>query len=321
MKKELIVKYIVGEADQHDCTLVESWAAEHEDNRKMLEEMKVIWSVGGETEPAPEIDIDLAWSNFVRMRDQPVNDTTTYYPSRKVKKLNWVRIAASLLAFCLLGFWGLQSVLDVEKVLKADNQIQHDGLPDGSTVYLNTRSEMVYEKKWLGNDRKVKLLNGEVFFEIKSDREHPFVIESGKSKITVLGTSFHVGRDGMNTEVVVASGSVKVSRGGQEVVLKPNQKVVLSDTSSKDIQIDTIPDQLYRYYVHQEFIFENTPLQRVFEVLGKAYDKQFLIESAKTKALPYTATFEQQNLQEIIDVIRETFDLEISRKDSIYYIN
>src|SRR5690606_9925607 len=77
----------------------------------------------------------------------------------------------------------------------------------------------------------------------------------------------------------------------------------------------------YRYYVHQEFTFENTPLPRVFEILGKAYQKKFLIEDPKIKALTYTATFEQQNLNEIIDVILRTFSLKISKKDEAYYIN
>src|SRR5690606_8924025 len=98
--------------------------------------------------------------------------------------------------------------LSIEKKLKTDLQVQHVGLPDGSTVHLNTNAEMVYQKQWLGKGRKVRLFKGEVFFEVKRDQNNPFVIESGNSKITVLGTSFHVRRDGTDTEVIVASGAV-----------------------------------------------------------------------------------------------------------------
>lgn len=308
--KELIIKYIVGEADNQERLLVEAWVAENSDNKKELEKMKKVWDIGGEPKQIPEIDVDKAWSDFVRMRD-----------GGRRNSLNWISIAASLLLFAALAFWGSQSIFSVEKKLKTDLQVQHVGLPDGSMAHLNTHAEMVYQKQWLRKERKVRLFKGEVFFDVKKNQNNPFVIESGKSKITVLGTSFHVRRDGTDTEVIVASGAVKVSYGGQELVLKPNQMIVVSDTSNQKVRVDTVPDQLYRYYVHQEFTFENTPLPRVFEILGKAYGKKFVIEDPKTKALTYTATFEQQNLNEIVDVILKTFDLKMNKKDDVYYIN
>lgn len=308
--KELIIKYIVGEADNQERLLVEAWVAENSDNKKELEKMKKVWDIGGEPKQIPEIDVDKAWSDFVRMRD-----------GGRRNSLNWISIAASLLLFAALAFWGSQSIFSVEKKLKTDLQVQHVGLPDGSMAHLNTHAEMVYQKQWLRKERKVRLFKGEVFFDVKKNQNNPFVIESGKSKITVLGTSFHVRRDGTDTEVIVASGAVKVSYSGQELVLKPNQMIVVSDTSNQKVRVDTVPDQLYRYYVHQEFTFENTPLPRVFEILGKAYGKKFVIEDPKTKALTYTATFEQQNLNEIVDVILKTFDLKMSKKDDVYYIN
>lgn len=308
--KELIIKYIVGEADNQERLLVEAWVAEHNDNRKELEEMKKVWDIGKEPINIPEIDVDKAWSDFVRLRD-----------GRKRHNLNWISVAASLLLLGAFAFWGLQSTLSIEKKLKTDLQVQHVGLPDGSTVHLNTNAEMVYQKQWLGKGRKVRLFKGEVFFEVKRDQNNPFVIESGNSKITVLGTSFHVRRDGTDTEVIVASGAVKVNYSGQELVLKPDQMIVVSDTSDQRVRVDTVPDQLYRYYVHQQFTFENTPLPRVFEILGKAYGKTFLMEDPKIKNLTYTATFEQQNLSEIVDVILKTFDLNMRKKDDVYYIN
>lgn len=321
MKKELIVKYIVGEADRQERLLVEAWIAENSDNKKELEEMKKVWDIGEESGQIPEIDIDNAWSNFVRMRDEENKKIKSINSTPKRNALNWMIIAASLLLFGALAFWGLQSTWSVEKKLKTDLQIQHVGLPDGSTVHLNTHAEMIYQKEWLGKARKVQLSKGEIFFDVKEDRKHPFVIESGKSKITVLGTSFHVRREGIHTEVIVASGSVKVDYMGQELILKPNQMVTVSDTSNQKIEVDTVPDQLYRYYVHQEFVFENTPLPRVFEVLGKAYGKQFIIEDPQAKTLQYTATFEQQNLAEIVDVILKTFDLKMVKKDNVYHIH
>src|SRR5690606_30723037 len=112
--KELIIKYIVGEADNQERLLVEAWVAEHNDNRKELEEMKKVWDIGKEPINIPEIDVDKAWSDFVRLRD-----------GRKRHNLNWISVAASLLLLGAFAFWGLQSTLSIEKKLKTDLQVQH----------------------------------------------------------------------------------------------------------------------------------------------------------------------------------------------------
>src|SRR5690606_40494805 len=82
MKKELIVKYIVGEADRQERLLVELWIAENSNNKKELEDMKKVWGIGEERTPLPEINIDNAWSDFVRMREEQ---------SSKVKPLGTIK--------------------------------------------------------------------------------------------------------------------------------------------------------------------------------------------------------------------------------------
>lgn len=321
MKKELVVKYIVGDANQQERLLVDNWAAEHSDNRRELEEMKKVWNIGKSSGQVPEIDIDRAWLDFVGRRNERINNIRPLVAPRKSRRVNGLRIAVALFVFCLFGFWILRSIWSVEQSLETGEQVQHVGLPDGSTVHLNTHAEMVYQKSWLRKDRRVQLRRGAIFFDVKRDHKHPFIVESGTSKIKVLGTSFQVRREGANTEVIVASGAVKVIHDGQEIILKPDQMVVVSDTLKNTVRVDTVPDQLYRYYVHEEFMFENTTLERVFDVLGKAYDKQFLIEDPEIKKLTYNATFEQQSLQEILEVIVKTFGLTIQQKDNVYYIN
>lgn len=322
MNEELIIKYIAGEADQEERLRVENWIAENSGNKREFERMEKLWKAFGDRgEEAPQIDLDMVWADFLRKRDARENRLHLLHSRRKRRTMSALGAAAALLVFCTLGFWTLRAVLSVENTLKTAMQVQHAELPDGSTAHLNTHAEMTYRKNWLGRDRKVHLVRGEVFFDVSRDPEHPFVIESGKSKITVLGTSFHVRREGTDTEVIVASGSVKVAHGRQELVLKPDQMVVVSDTAKKEIRVKPVPDQLYRYYVHEEFMFENTPLQRVFDVLGKAYGKKFLIQDPQTKTLPYTATFEQQSLKDMLEVILKTFDLKMQHRDSVYYIN
>ena len=74
-------------------------------------------------------------------------------------------------------------------------------LPDGSIVGLNTQTEL----EWLGtpNDRRVRLLRGEAYFEVVHDPSRPFRILLKRSQVQVLGTRFDVYQ--------MANGNVRVS--------------------------------------------------------------------------------------------------------------
>ncbi len=65
-------------------------------------------------------------------------------------------------------------------------------LPDGSKVYLNSESSLIYPSSFSGEKRNVQL-KGEAFFEVQKDREHRFIVSGPcQTQIEVLGTSFNV---------------------------------------------------------------------------------------------------------------------------------
>lgn len=320
MNKEELIKYIKGELNAEQRIAVEAWINENPGHQKEFADMKKIWEWSAATEEGPEIDVDRAWSDFVKLRDQRPKEMLNWenLRSRKV----WVRWgSAAAVVFLLLSSWVvLQWTLSSDLSLSSDNKIQQAGLPDGSKVYLNKRTALDYQKNWLDRERKVRLTRGEVFFEVKRDTTRPFVIQSGNSTITVLGTSFHVRRENGETEVIVSTGSVRVDHGKNSVRLYPNERLIIQDTSHVKARVEKIEDQLYKYYIHQEFIFENTPLARVFDVLGKAFDTKFTVVDERNRTLRYTATFERQTLNEMLDVILKTFELKIEKEGNVYYI-
>lgn len=319
MKDVLVTKYIVGDASPEEVLVVEQWISSNHENEKVYQQMKKAWELSKQTTVPEDIDIDRVWANFVRKKNEREEAQVKYEKPSRVFPVKWMIAAVTLLCLGIsLYFFAARAAVD--KQLQSFADVRRDQLPDGSVVTLNKYSEIAYSESWLSKNRSVKLTSGEVFFEVKRDEKHPFVIDAGKTKITVLGTSFHVRRGNGETEVIVTSGSVSVRSADQEVILKPLQSVLISDTLKNKLKVDTVPDQLYRYYVHQEFVFENTPLPRVLEILNKAYDQHLVLSNPKHRQLLLTATFEQQPLSEIIKVIMETFDLKIEKKGNQYYI-
>ncbi len=82
------------------------------------------------------------------------------------------------------------------------------GLDDGSTVQLGPESAI--EVAYAGDDRRVRLLKGEAFFQVTPDPKRPFSVVAGDIQTTVLGTSFNVRIMAAGAEVSVRTGRVRV---------------------------------------------------------------------------------------------------------------
>ena len=60
-------------------------------------------------------------------------------------------------------------------------------LADGTKVWLNSASRLIYPQSFMGKERRV-VLSGEAFFDVTHDAERPFVVETSRMNVKVLGT-------------------------------------------------------------------------------------------------------------------------------------
>ncbi|MBB2952062.1 FecR family protein [Sphingobacterium sp. JUb56] len=320
MNKELLEKYIIGETNDEENIRVKNWLEQDIRNRSEYLKIKDMWDRLPKPLEAPEVDVDQAWENFKFARENRDAGVIEVAENKTVMmKWNWWA-AAGVLVICSLGFYLFNNSYKQEKNLFSATAVLSDSLPDGSQVTLNKNSEIVYSRTWMSKRRNVKLEKGEVFFDVFKDKEHPFVIKSGKSQITVVGTSFNVRRHEGATEVIVATGLVKVSYSNKEVYLHPKEMITIQDNDTTKVSVKKMPDLFYKYYVDREFVFENTKLERVVELLIKAYDQKIVIDREADKKLLLTATFQQNGLNQILQVISDTFKCKVIIKDSIIHI-
>jgi len=109
-------------------------------------------------------------------------------------------------------------------------------LPDGTKVWLNAGSEMTYDKTY-GNEEREVYLKGEAYFDVVKNAEKPFVIHTAKMDIKVLGTAFNVkcypGEKTIETSLIRGSIEVTLKDRGEKIMLKPNEKLVLSTEENK----------------------------------------------------------------------------------------
>ena len=181
-------------------------------------------------------------------------------------------------------------------------------LPDSSTVTLNRHSSVSYPT---GNSQRglALRLKGEAFFSVTHDPSRPFVVQINDLTIKVLGTSFEARSIPGATEIIVETGTVRVTRGNDSLFLHTGEKTIVLPKGKLERQPNR--DRLYGYYLGRPLVCDSIPLQRLVEVLNEAYDAHIIIGRSELDSLPLTTVFRHEPLDKILDVIAATFDLSI----------
>ena len=64
-------------------------------------------------------------------------------------------------------------------------------LQDGTEVWLNAKSKLIYPARFTGEKRQVEV-EGEAFFKVAKDPSRPFIVSTHDVDMKVLGTQFNV---------------------------------------------------------------------------------------------------------------------------------
>lgn len=309
---ELLVKYLLQEATVSEQQQVQEWLAQNEANRKELEHLEFVWKESQKAAAASTINEQEAWNRFVELRNEKKTPVISIGASKR-----WLQMAAAVIVI-LVGGWFANTFFnntDTLEVVQTRQTVLADTLPDGSVVTLNKNSSIEYNKKFTKGKTRALKLQGEAFFNVTANKEKPFVIAVNDVEVKVVGTSFNIKTVNGQTEVIVKTGIVEVTRNGNTVRLTPNEKII---TPVKDTVLvkSVITDKLYDYYQSKEFVCDNTPLWRLTEVLNEAYGTTIVLGRPELRNLRINTTFNNESLDHILTIIAQTFQLQIVKKEN-----
>ena len=188
-------------------------------------------------------------------------------------------------------------------------KIQKIVLADGSTVWLNAGSIFKYPKTFDGKVRNVELVDGQAFFDIKHQDNHPFVVRTSTLSITVLGTSFDVKayKNEKFTKVKVLTGKVGVSVQGMAnkpaIMLLPKQQVILNNTTENVPQVSVAKVAAIDSWRKNILIFEDEDLSQVFKALERKYNTHFTVEDAELLNQHISIKLNDQPINNILEVL------------------
>ena len=307
MDDELLMAYFKGEVSDEEAQQITEWIEAKIEHQRYYQQLCRLFEVSYWIEDIPE-------------------QTEVAFP-KKTKILPWKHYVISFMkvaAIFVLGF-ALHFFLNWQKT--THHELQHQihvptgqhveiMLADGSKVWLNSGSTLTFPSKFNGKKRLVEL-DGEGFFEVKSDKEHPFIVSTSKYQVKAVGTSFNIYdyQDSPQFEAALLNGKVEVTTNAKKssvVILTPNQRAALCQGVLKVKPIENANNYLWR----KGILYFNEPLLEVFDKLQEYYDIEFQIRnSSLTRKSPYcTGKFRAKDgLEHIIRVLKETnhFDYQI----------
>jgi hypothetical protein len=198
-------------------------------------------------------------------------------------------------------------------------------LPDGTTVYLNAGSRLVYPEYFFDKNREV-LLVGEAFFEVKEDMNQPFVVQTTELRIKVLGTKFNVSAYPTDNvvETVLTEGLVRIQQNNatlfsDNIELVPGQLAAFNKTS-RLTTLKTVNTENYTIWKDGLCKFEGTDLSRIIKKMERFYNIRFQYSDPVLGTIKITGKLElNEDREEIINRIAVVASVKIKKIGDYLY--
>lgn len=191
-------------------------------------------------------------------------------------------------------------------------------LQDGTIVWLNAQSTLIYPSHFYGKERIVSI-TGEAFFEVSKDKEKPFIVTAQDAKIRVLGTKFNVYSypDTKQIKTSLIEGAVQVFYKSKQVILRPNEESIAQDGKLTVGNIKNPDMLLWRNGIYS---FNNERLVEIVRKLELYYDVTINIANPKLQDICYTCKFRQRDgIEKILYTIQKIhhFKIEINKEKNV----
>lgn len=159
-------------------------------------------------------------------------------------------------------------------------------LSDGTTVWLNADSKLIYPSVFTGNNRQVAL-GGEAYFEVKTDASHPFTVKlspssggEGRGEVKVLGTHFNVNAYPDDPDIITTliSGKVQVKSKNNQMILQAGEQTVLNKTGNITLNKAADIEQAIAWK-NGYFRFDKADIHTIMKQLARWYDIKVTYEN------------------------------------------
>lgn len=313
----IIAKYFAGECTREEIQQLDQWKNASPGNMKTFRDYAEVWNA------------EMVADDFNPDVEKALGKVKARIPGEKTQTLEkkssgwriFYRVAAVFIITLGIGFMYIYIQKSKETLfvdINTGNETRELTLPDSSKVWLNKHTRFSYPKKFDKHQREVKL-SGEAYFKVEKANAWPFFIETPGAMIEVVGTEFNVntGQDETNNVVVsVSEGKVKMaseSEKEQIIELTDGEQGIL-DKKANTLSKEKIIKPDYSAWAGK-LVFNHHDLKQVAASLEKHYHTKVVITGKEIQGLTLKASYDNKSLEEIIELLEITLELDISKRN------
>lgn len=322
-KTELLAAYIEGKSSETENDIVDKWLREDKGNEEILMQLSKIYFANRTKQSISKRDI---LSSYHGVKKKIKKKERKY---QLKKRLLTVACIISVLSTLSTSYLLVNKTTETTHIPEGYDLITVESkigmrsnfhLPDGSQVYLNSGGCISYPSTFEQHERRISL-QGEAYFKIKSDVEHPFFVDLPDKNVSikVLGTEFNLEAYEKEDEIrtTLISGKVNILLSDkdlniiEEYELRPLQKALLNTKTMKSSIINTDGSE-ETAWMQGKLIFKDTPLPEVLRELSHFYDVNFKIQDKIINTYRFTGVFDNRQLIQVLDYLKISSSIDYS---------
>lgn len=186
-------------------------------------------------------------------------------------------------------------------------------LPDGTKVWLNAGSKLIFPTQFNDKTRRI-FLEGEAYFDVSHNKQKPFIVSTSDLNVTVLGTEFNFSAYPSDNEfeAVLIEGSIKIKENkvlnlrGKETLLEPGQKAVFNKNNHTTQVLNDVDLEYYSSWRDGILLFKTESILNVFKRLSRYYDVEIITERSVDVNNMISGKLDlKDSLDEVLSVVSE----------------
>jgi ferric-dicitrate binding protein FerR (iron transport regulator) len=185
-------------------------------------------------------------------------------------------------------------------------------LADGSKVWLNSGSKLIFPATFLGDTREV-YLEGEAIFEVKHNKKQPFIVKLDNQSVDVLGTVFNVSNyaDDEAIYTILKSGSIQLSYKNNSILNETEHFKIIPNTlatynkTDRNLKTNTVDVEKYFSWRDGVFIFKNDDLKSIMKKIARYYNVEVVINDESLANQKFSGYLDvNENIEHVMQTIQ-----------------
>jgi transmembrane sensor len=307
MEKDKLISFIITNQSFNDHPEVMEWINETEENKEEYIRYKNLWAIMQHGNDLSEVKIR---DGLLRIR----KNREHVQPFRFGNLIKYAAlIVLALLGGYLIGTNDFNDETTMNEIFVPNGNRSSIVLPEGTKVWLNNGTKLIYPEDFKGKYRTVEL-DGEGFFDVTPDEKHPFIVKIGENRIKVLGTRFAVVAyaEDKTVKAELVSGKIQfdIHTGNgtanfRSYMMNPAQSLIFDKTSG-EFSESKISDNFFNYWLKGIYEFKDETFENLAKRIERIYNVQVIFKDESLKNRLFTGSLGiNDNIYTMMEVFKK----------------